>query len=391
MIEQQTSASATTGPLDVFRPARHFVGIDVLRIAAALGVLLFHLHGAGGWPDFAWELPTFLLQGAWVGVDVFFVISGAVVGQAALRLWRSAKPSRYAFLRSRWWRIAPLYLLTSIVYVAFFHESLLVGADWLLQVSVHVLFIHNWFPSTIFSINPPTWSLASEMQLYVLLALSAPIIVRASPMRVALGVLMVAMGWRSLSLIACHHFDASNLASCAQHFAYLTPGMLDSFGLGLALILLREQRAFGNPKPSTSDALNLDWKRVVVLLGGSALCLGTGAFVFRDVVAGTIWESPVWAVSFRSLIALGAALVVWALLDLRLGVRASQRARHWGNLSYGIYLWHWIVILAWLAVTDIRGLPMLCSVVFLTWLLSELTWRAFERPLQRWRSGRSTN
>ncbi len=65
---------------------------------------------------------------------------------------------------------------------------------------------------------------------------------------------------------------------------------------------------------------------------------------------------------------------------------AMRLGRHAGNLSYGIYLWHALVLDALLANTELSRWSLLGVCLLITWLLAELSWRGVEQPLlRRWR------
>src|SRR5687768_12931171 len=98
-------------------PTSHFAGLDPLRLAAALVVLGFHALETADWSGGlashgAWGA----LRAGWVGVDVFFVISGLVIGGSALRGVERGGAWRADYWRRRLARIAPLYFLTCLVF-----------------------------------------------------------------------------------------------------------------------------------------------------------------------------------------------------------------------------------------------------------------------------------
>jgi len=66
--------------------------IDVLRGIAALLVLIYHVIEISGWQSFPISGPALLFRIGWIGVDLFFVISGFVIGRAAI-IGISTQPS----------------------------------------------------------------------------------------------------------------------------------------------------------------------------------------------------------------------------------------------------------------------------------------------------------
>jgi hypothetical protein len=91
-----------------------FPNVNFLRAAAALLVLVYHVVELGPWPAFPTHGVFLLFRMGWIGVDLFFVISGFVIGLSAIRLYRDGDRSyRWTFMRRRLARIVPLYLVTA--------------------------------------------------------------------------------------------------------------------------------------------------------------------------------------------------------------------------------------------------------------------------------------
>lgn len=363
-------AGAGLAPASASAPgSAWFEALDPLRFAAALMVLGFHAVVLAPWPDFP-EHWLGWLRGGWVGVDLFFAISGLVVGLSAIQSSRSGAGWWRSFAARRLLRIVPLYLLTGAVYAVLIEPRLWTRPDAGWQVFTHLFFIHNLWPETIAAINPPSWSLASEVQLYLLLVLTTPWWMDRRPARVALCAVLVALAFRASGLWLSPGVDAAFL----QHWAAQMPAMIDSFGFGLALALLVSTRQ--------------DWRLrrpVPVLLAGVAL-LGLGAVAYPGIADGSIWHSPVWAVSLRLLLALGALLAVYAVISLPVARwrAAAGAGRHLGDLSYGIYLWHAPVLMALHAYAGLAGFALLGATLALTLLLAECSWQLIEKPVNRW-------
>ena len=154
--------------------------IDVLRAFAALMVVWYHVIEHSGWQTFPHHGLALGPRTGWLGVDLFLVISGFVIGKTAMESARRGGTWRQRFAERRLRRIVPLHLATMAVYLFLVTPELLLhGWVSLGHVVSHLLFIHNWFPPTHGSINGPNWSVALEMQFYLLAALSAPWLARA--------------------------------------------------------------------------------------------------------------------------------------------------------------------------------------------------------------------
>ncbi len=186
-------ASAAVGPVRsgrarwFTRPPSAIPQLDGLRAVAIL--LVVARHGvAPFWTDGefvpvgAWDLGVPLTNG-WMGVDLFFVLSGFLITHHILRRYgtgfrRSQVPD---YLRRRFYRIVPAYLATIAIIVfgvvpmyEFDREHLGV------QVGYHLLFLQDYLPN---SLAPVLWSLGVEEKFYLLAPLLMFGLVRTSSFR----------------------------------------------------------------------------------------------------------------------------------------------------------------------------------------------------------------
>ncbi len=351
---------------------RHYAILDPIRFAAALLVFAFHCAYLFSTDEAVAAAGLGFLRGGWIGVDLFFAISGFVVGLAAQRDWHQtpgAFPGR--FLARRAVRIVPLYLLTGLVYLAFVDDAALRGDSWLRQAISHLSFTHNFWPDTMLSINPPSWSLAHEVQLYLVLALLTPWLVGRKPSTILALAFALAIAWRCAAYLALRHTDATLL----QHYAFATPGMIDSFGAGVALAAWHWRGGGNLPRWR-----NLAWVGLLAL----AAALLAAADATAAIDDGSIWHTPVRALLLRSFVAAGVALFLLAALAA--GTRLASAGavwRHLGDISYGIYLWHAIVLMLISKWLD-AAIPIRCAAALLATLaLAELTLWLVERPILR--------
>src|SRR3569623_259105 len=357
------------------RNAHYFEGLDRLRVFAALSVLGVHVMGTNLWADVPASGPLAWLRCGWVGLDIFFVICGLVVGQSALaRYRRDGAACRRGFIVHRLARIAPLYLLTGLMCVLFV-QPLPDGTQGLVQVATHLAFVHNLGMATISSINPPSWSLAVEMQLYGILLLATPWLVRQRASTVAAASLALALAWRVGAyawLCSQGVTDAGEL----QHWIAQTPGLVDSFGFGVAAAVALPRPDF--PRVGRATGLLL----IAAGLLGLAML---GLEIAQRVVAQTMWNGPAFAIVSRSGIAVAAALLVLgcALFPTqRAGALAAAR-RLGGHLSYGVYLWHFLVLTLLLRLDHASSWLFLAEVAGATVALAGITYFLIARPVLR--------
>jgi peptidoglycan/LPS O-acetylase OafA/YrhL len=99
----------------------------------------------------------------WIGVELFLVISGFLIHFIYLQTQNEFKWN--AFFSKRFWRIYPPYF---IVLLFFFIKRIDLSQSGLIDFFSHVFLIHNLSDKTFFSLNPSFWSIALEVQLYLI-------------------------------------------------------------------------------------------------------------------------------------------------------------------------------------------------------------------------------
>jgi peptidoglycan/LPS O-acetylase OafA/YrhL len=153
-------------------------GIDALRGAAALGVVLYHAVEQGDkvLPNNFLQYPIRLVQLAssfgYIGVFLFFVISGFCIHLQ----WARAKAAgvepeiRFgAFWKRRIRRLYPPYIITLLLFLLLMASTVGLNITHFVvyDLGMHLLMLHNLDPHTCYSINGVFWTLAVEEQLYL--------------------------------------------------------------------------------------------------------------------------------------------------------------------------------------------------------------------------------
>lgn len=338
---------------------RHFENIDLLRAWAALSVLGFHAVelGASGAPG-----PWSPLRAGWVGVDLFFVISGFVIGWSALKHYAdSPRTFRREYWRRRLLRIMPLYVVVLAAWILVFHPGTVQTPRQLAwQLGTHLTFTHSFWASTFGALDGPTWSLAIEMQFYLLVAVAVPWLSRAPSWRIIAYGFAIAWGWRALGVMLY-----STQEALFRHSVQL-PGTLDEFALGIAL-------AKGMVGMTSDRSRERAWI-------GAGACCGVIAVITMAAFATDYWRLPAMVVFWRTCAAVFFSGLVAAavVLPQRLARRELRPLAYLGKISYGIYLWHMfaVLLLAGMATTGV----LLAATVLMTTAMAAASWHFLEKP-----------
>jgi peptidoglycan/LPS O-acetylase OafA/YrhL/ABC-type Fe3+-hydroxamate transport system substrate-binding protein len=357
----QPVVPARTGGLQTFRP-----DVEGLRAVAIGLVVLYHVGIAG-------------VSGGYVGVDVFFVISGFLITSLLVREYeRDGRLSFLDFYARRARRILPL---ASLVLLA----TLGAAAVELSPARLNSI-AHDGIWTSFFGANfhfaavgadylnataPPSplqhfWSLAVEEQFYVvwpaLLLIGMKLFARrrtASAWRVApyTGLLIAASLWWSI------HQTATN-----ANAAYFSP-FTRAWELGLGALVA-----------VTAGLL----VRVPRLVAATVGWIGIAAIVFSAVHFDTTTAFPGKAALVP---VVGAACVIaGGMRALRWGPEAALRLKPMqllGRYSYALYLWHWPLLVIADGMYPGLGVGPKLGLVAIALLLSAAGYRWFENPIRR--------
>jgi len=348
--------------------SERFENIDLLRAFAAIAVVVYHVIEYAHWTAFPVEGPLLVFRIGWIGVDLFFVISGFVIARSAFGLWRhdpSTFRSRYTVRRIA--RIVPLYLLTCILWVAFFKPDFFdaPARRWLWQIGAHLTFTHTFWPFTYFSIVGVNWTLGVEMQFYLLVALFVPWLARAPAWRIYLACVVVTWAWRG----AMYYFFGDYTPVRLFMRLMQLPGVLDEFGAGVVLARILDRR----PAPRAREGLL--WLAAAIAAGTAAMSVYWKNTSYFDIPAMAVFWRSSLGVFFMCVVAAAAYLPTVALSW------PLRPIRYLGVISYGIYLWHLFAIMLWPSNPPLSPLELLGFTLGLTVLLAAASWHFFEKPI----------
>ena len=353
-----------------------FPMIDVLRGFAAVSVIVYHVIEHFGWKSFPSSGPLVWFRVGWMGVDLFFVISGFVIALSAFGLMDRYGSSAFhrPFAEKRLLRIVPLHLVTCLLFLIAIRPELLFASGTTANVLSHVAFVHNMSMDWAGAINGPNWSVAVEMQFYLLILLTAPWLRSCRWWLIPLICMPMAWAWRywAISTVPMHE----TLGPYPLFWlSTQLPGTLDQFAAGV--LLARLVRGGGLDRISQFGRL-----QAVAITVVPATLMMAATFVFFWPNAG-FWDVPSMILFWRTFAALSFASVLLAActMNFRWMARWMAPFGYLGTVSYGLYLWHLLVIesvkrLEW--VDGPRALPV---VLVLTFLLAAGSWHLFEKSL----------
>lgn len=358
---------------------RFFPTIDVLRGFAALSVVIYHIVEIFEWKTFPITGPLTWFRIGWMGVDLFFVISGMVIGLAAFSgIDRDgAGGFRVPFFKRRLLRIVPLHYLTMLVFVGFIVPELLFERFWT-NLLVHTFFVHNFSIRLHGAINGSNWSLATEMQFYVLMLVLAPWLRVTQAWKIFVAFVGVAWLWRyGVTLFV----DPTTPLGTLPVFVTATqlPGMLDEFAVGILLARFIRSETGGRVLDYFADG-SKKWSLLGLLAGGGLFVYGTLMVFWQH---SDYWGVPMMVVLFRTLLALSFGVVLFtACVFNPVGLLNTVLSplRYLGTISYGLYLWHLPVLLSLKRITWMTPGQVMVVGLSLTICFAAVSWHLFEQP-----------
>lgn len=333
--------------------------VEGLRGIAVLSVLLFHIN-------------KYFLPGGYLGVDIFFVISGFLITSICLSEFATTGTiSISEFYRKRIKRIIPLFCLVVFTTLAVGYLLFLPGYLLLLarSIAASLTFTSNFFFSQsldYFANNSNeypllhTWSLSIEEQFYFIWPLLLPFLLRKFELRNVLKGLVVAV---LLSLLFADILRLSDFTASGIYFNSLPRFGEIAIGACLAFLF---------------NLTESDWQKSFHRPAG---ILG----LILIAVSMAVINESFW---FPGLLCLlpcgGAALVIWSSRSVEAHWGAhflrGKFLRKVGDFSYSLYLWHWPVLAytRYLTGTYLIPLHLLLIDLAVMFLLSYLTRYFFE-------------
>ncbi len=295
---------------------------------------------------FGFALPYEIHRFGWVGVDLFFVLSGYLIGGQLLSQLTKADGIRFGrFYKRRAFRILPAYLFVLAIYffLPAWREFPRISPLWKFLVSVQNIDLHG---GTAFS---HAWSLAVEDQFYLFLPL---VLVGLGRSRFAAFVApcLIFTGGLILRSYLAHQFPGQLGGASPRAYQlwiyYPTWTRLDPLVCGVALAAIERYRPqWWNAMTGSARWL---WAAAILILS-FALWLGEGDVL---TVSCCVWQLP--------LVALGMTALLLCCLSRKLPWSRVKvpGAAFIASIFYSVYLSHKLVIHAIIRICEWASIPL---------------------------------
>jgi peptidoglycan/LPS O-acetylase OafA/YrhL len=343
-------------PTDRVSSVKVISGLTGLRGIGAAWVVLFHLQQGKAIP---------VLDAGYMGVDLFFILSGFVLSHVYAKRFHRGEPGTYSnFIKARIARIYPLHLfmlgvvgLVVLTFPGFVSGYPIPHQRFGLDSFIASAFlIQNWFYWLPTCWNSPAWSLSAEWLAYI----SFPVFMlgtqrwRSASTALSLAILSLIVFVVAMLFKHVHNIDVEG-----------SPGLLRmAFEFACGCLLFRAVNIGFRPLPILADVVAIAMLGIAVLVSNATFL---APFAFAMIV--------ILAAQDQGLVAKGLT---------------SAPIMFLGELSYSIYLVHWIVlqISNWasskISLTYTETLVRDIGVLALIIVLSYCTYHLIEVPARAW-------
>jgi peptidoglycan/LPS O-acetylase OafA/YrhL len=350
--------------------------INGLRGLAILGVIYQHLFWETTRPG--WRsvdvagikfFPFTLVSNGWIGVNLFFILSGFVLflpyAEGARKIDSAKDAARFYLHRAR--RLMPLYYLSIFLSMFFFYDIIHQDGDglrnFLLMITATFNFtVDMWLPKY----NPLLWSIGIEIWFCVLFPVFVVITGRTGIFKlfVALSAMALAVRYAGVHYESFFLIDSPYQNALKDSLA----GRIDDFALGMLIAVIYVRRLGSEPL-----------KRPLIYLALGLLAIAFGCSLWDMRVTGTL---PAFIVPLiNNVFHAGFFLVIVSLLSMEGGpVRylfANRPLQVLGMMCYSVYIWHQLVLFAVIRENDYTVFYLSAYFVVL-FAIAVLTYRYLE-------------
>jgi peptidoglycan/LPS O-acetylase OafA/YrhL len=317
-----------------------------------------------------------LLPGGFLGVDIFFVLSGFLITSLLLQEWsRRNSISLKDFYIRRVLRLGPglaVFLLALGAY-AFLRLNRENAHDVYIGILLTLSYVSNWFmalkPNMALSILAITWSLAVEEQFYLIWPLIFSLLLVLKVRRRWI-LTMLALG---VVFVVVHRARLWHEGATFKRLYYGTDTHADGLLLGCLVGCLLSWDLIPQAK--------IFWRMI------NYLALLSAIFIVYFVLTTARTEPLLYSGGF-SVAALAITVTLLALLGPASPATMLLRVKPlvWlGRISYGLYLWHWPVRGLVFGKSTQPSATQIIAAVVLTLVITSLSFYLIELPFLRWK------
>lgn len=348
---------------------KYVKALDGVRALAILLVMLFHFY--------------FLLEVGWIGVQLFFVLSGFLITSILLD---SKQDSLGPYLKRFYWRrslrIFPLYYLyligITLLYIVAQQPN-----DFLSKLPYLLLYNYNHYP-VFHSLAIDTtfthfWSLSVEEQFYLFWPLLLFFLHERQLKVLLLSIIGLSpfIRWGAFEWLTAHNYPSADIGQIVYR---LTISHLDGFAFGALIPLFKLQK-----QPNLGRNL---------LLGALIMFIGLGVLNLATTTApisslgypngGMDNYQYIWSYTIINLVSLGLIITVITPKETNWLTWIFERPLlvEIGKVSYGMYVYHWILLAGYRKIIHpYIGYRPVSFLVYLTltFAISWLSFTLFER------------
>ncbi|WP_434643507.1 acyltransferase family protein [Thermoanaerobacterium thermosaccharolyticum] len=348
---------------------RYMAGLDGLRAIAVLAVIGYHLNLS-------------FMQGGFLGVSIFFVLSGYLITNIISSEWeKSGKVDLKNFWLRRMRRLFPaLFIMVVLVvcYVTLFDPGRLTSIKG--DAITSILYINNWWlilhkVSYFAKFGPPStfgnlWSLAVEGQFYLIWPLVLIISFKYLKKKryiVFLTLLLAIASSLAMGMLYEPGMDPSRVYYGTDTRVF---GLL--LGSALALIL---------PSDKLSSNMSRNKRLILDAIGFLSLLSIFIMFIYVNQYDTFVYRGGMFLLSVIAAVTIAVSAHSSSFLGKALG---CFPLRWLGARSYGVYLWYFPVLILTTPPVNTEGINPIRAVlqIFLIILISALSWRYVEDPIR---------
>ncbi|WP_076418269.1 acyltransferase [Paenibacillus sp. FSL R7-0273] len=349
---------------------RYMPGIDGLRAISVLAVIAYHFN-------MKWA------QGGFMGVGVFFVLSGYLITDQILQEWainHSLSIKKFWIRRLRRLLPAMVFMLLAVtLWLLFTDPARLISLKG--DIASSIFYMNNWYlifhkVSYFESFGPASpighlWSLSIEEQFYMIWPLAIWFVLKLSPRRGELMLFILILSFVSAVAMAALYVPGTD----PSRIYYGTDTRAFAILIGAAL-------AAGWPSWKRSERLSASSRRLLDITGGIALVI-----ILVLICLTNEYDDSLYPFGFLFLSLISAAVIaVLAHPASRLSGILGCRPLAWiGKRSYSLYIWHYPVIILMNAnsANERPGLIQMLLQFTVIVLLAVVSYKYIEEPVRR--------